>query len=64
MALGRGANVGSVFIDVNANAENFHAGMQRAKIEAQRSGAAMSSALDNMSDFEPHFRYEACRRVE
>jgi tape measure domain-containing protein len=49
MALGRGANVGSVFIDVNANAENFHAGMQRAKNEAQRSGAAMSSALDKTS---------------
>lgn len=41
----KGANVGSVFIDVKANADNFRAGMERAKTEAQRAGTAMSGAM-------------------
>ena len=41
----KGANVGSVFIDVKANADNFRMGMERAKIEAQRAGTAMTGAM-------------------
>lgn len=44
-ALAQGTKVGSVFIDVKANADQFRAGMARAKEEAVRAGSAMTGAM-------------------
>lgn len=46
MPLAQGHNVGSVYIDVKANAEQFRQGMLRAKNEAENAGRSMSNAMD------------------